>query len=133
MRWGIKCSFVQYFAEPSLANRQRSSSCKIWPLRLGRDHVGRTGSRTGAAHGKRRRIAVASRGCVALVREPRLPLQSAHEPTSAYAAHQWPQQEHAPPHGHVTLFVAWYNFARKNEALKGQTPAIASKLTDHVW
>jgi len=31
------------------------------------------------------------------------------------------------------LFVAWYNFARKNEALKGQTPAMASKLTEHVW
>ncbi len=31
------------------------------------------------------------------------------------------------------LFVAWYNFARKNEALKSQTPAMASKLTDHVW
>jgi transposase-like protein/IS1 family transposase len=32
-----------------------------------------------------------------------------------------------------SLFVAWYNFARKHEALKGQTPAMASKLTDHVW
>ena len=31
------------------------------------------------------------------------------------------------------LFVAWYNFARKHEALKGNTPAMASKLTDHVW
>jgi IS1 family transposase len=31
------------------------------------------------------------------------------------------------------LFVAWYNFARKHESLKGQTPAMASNLTDHVW
>jgi transposase-like protein/IS1 family transposase len=31
------------------------------------------------------------------------------------------------------LFVAWYNLCRKNEALKGKTPAMASKLTDHVW
>jgi hypothetical protein len=31
------------------------------------------------------------------------------------------------------LFVAWYNFARKNEALKGNTPAMAGGLSDHVW
>ena len=31
------------------------------------------------------------------------------------------------------IFVAFYNFCRKNEALKNQTPAMASKLTDHVW
>jgi hypothetical protein len=31
------------------------------------------------------------------------------------------------------LFVAWYNLCRKHEALKGKTPALASKLTDHVW
>ena len=31
------------------------------------------------------------------------------------------------------IFVAYYNFARKNEALKNATPAMASKLTDHVW
>jgi hypothetical protein len=31
------------------------------------------------------------------------------------------------------LFVAWYNLCRKNEALKGQMPAMASKLTDHAW
>jgi hypothetical protein len=31
------------------------------------------------------------------------------------------------------LFVAWYNFARKHEAMKGATPAMASGLSDHVW
>jgi hypothetical protein len=31
------------------------------------------------------------------------------------------------------LFVSWYNFARKYETLKGQTPAMASGQTDHVW
>jgi hypothetical protein len=31
------------------------------------------------------------------------------------------------------LFVVRYNFVRKHEALQGQTPAMASKLTDHVW
>jgi hypothetical protein len=31
------------------------------------------------------------------------------------------------------LFVAWYNFARKHATLKGQTPTMASGLTDHVW
>jgi hypothetical protein len=29
------------------------------------------------------------------------------------------------------LFVAWYNFG--HESPKNQTPAMASKLTDHVW
>jgi hypothetical protein len=31
------------------------------------------------------------------------------------------------------LFVAWYNLCRKNEAIKNQTPAMASGLSDHVW
>jgi hypothetical protein len=31
------------------------------------------------------------------------------------------------------LFVAWYIFGRKHMALKDQTPAMASRLTDHVW
>lgn len=33
----------------------------------------------------------------------------------------------------VSLFVAFYNFCRKHETLKKQTPAMASKLTDHTW
>ena len=31
------------------------------------------------------------------------------------------------------IFAASYNFARKHDAQKGQTPAMASGLTDHVW
>jgi IS1 family transposase/transposase-like protein len=31
------------------------------------------------------------------------------------------------------IFVAWYNFCRKHEALKGQTPAMASSLADSAW
>jgi hypothetical protein len=31
------------------------------------------------------------------------------------------------------LFAAWYNFGRKQEALKVKTPAMASGLSDHVW
>jgi hypothetical protein len=33
----------------------------------------------------------------------------------------------------TALFVAWYNFSRKHETLRGRTPAMASGLTDHVW
>jgi hypothetical protein len=33
----------------------------------------------------------------------------------------------------VNIFVARYNFCRKNEALKKQTPAMSSRLADHVW
>ena len=31
------------------------------------------------------------------------------------------------------IFFAFYNFSRKHEALKGNTPAMASGLTDKVW
>jgi hypothetical protein len=31
------------------------------------------------------------------------------------------------------LFVAWCNFCRKHETLKGQTPAMASNLADKPW
>ena len=33
----------------------------------------------------------------------------------------------------VSLFVAWYNFCRKHETLKQQTPAMSAGLTDRVW
>jgi transposase-like protein/IS1 family transposase len=45
-------------------------------------------------------------------------------------AHSKSRKHHAAMQA---IFVAWYNFARKNEALKGATPAMASGLTDHVW
>lgn len=32
-----------------------------------------------------------------------------------------------------SLFFAWYNWCRRHETLKGQTPAMASGLTDKVW
>jgi hypothetical protein len=31
------------------------------------------------------------------------------------------------------LFVPWYDLYRKHEALNGQTPAMASGLSDHIW
>jgi hypothetical protein len=31
------------------------------------------------------------------------------------------------------IVVACYNFGRKHEAPKNTVPAMASKLTDHVW
>jgi hypothetical protein len=31
------------------------------------------------------------------------------------------------------LYFTSYNFARKHETLKGQTPAMASGLADQVW
>jgi len=34
--------------------------------------------------------------------------------------------------GMQALFVAWYNFGRKNEALNGATPAMASGLMAHA-
>ncbi len=33
----------------------------------------------------------------------------------------------------TSLFVAFYNYCRKHETLKGQTPAMASGLADKVW
>jgi transposase-like protein/IS1 family transposase len=32
-----------------------------------------------------------------------------------------------------SIFVAFYNFCRKHESLKGQTPAMAGGLTDNQW
>jgi len=31
------------------------------------------------------------------------------------------------------LFIAWYNFSRKHEALKGKTPAMASGIAEKPW
>jgi hypothetical protein len=31
------------------------------------------------------------------------------------------------------VFIAWYNFCRKHETLKGATPAMASKLSGWPW
>ncbi|HEX4143199.1 MAG TPA: IS1 family transposase [Pirellulales bacterium] len=33
----------------------------------------------------------------------------------------------------INIFVAWYNFCRRNEALKKQTPAMSSGLTAAIW
>ena len=33
----------------------------------------------------------------------------------------------------IALFTAWYNYCRKHETLKKQTPAMASGLTDKPW
>ena len=33
----------------------------------------------------------------------------------------------------VALFVAYYNFCKKHKSLDGRTPAMAARLTDHVW
>jgi hypothetical protein len=46
-------------------------------------------------------------------------------------AHSKSRAHHAAA---VALFVAWYNFCRRNQALKGkQTPAMASGLAVSVW
>ena len=40
------------------------------------------------------------------------------------------------PKHHIAMqaiFVAWYNFCRKHETLKGRTPAMASGLTAERW
>jgi hypothetical protein len=31
------------------------------------------------------------------------------------------------------IFLAWYDFAGQHSTLKNQTPAMAGKLTEHVW
>jgi hypothetical protein len=37
-------------------------------------------------------------------------------------------------HGHaVSLHFMHYNFCRKHQSLKGQTPAMAAGVADHVW
>lgn len=37
-------------------------------------------------------------------------------------------------HGHaLAVFFFYYNFCRRHESLKGQTPAMSAGLADHVW
>jgi hypothetical protein len=45
-------------------------------------------------------------------------------------AHSKSAEHHAAM---VALFVAFYNFCRKHETLKKQTPAMAAGLADRVW
>jgi hypothetical protein len=33
----------------------------------------------------------------------------------------------------ISLYFLHYNFARPHKTLKGETPAMAAGLTDHVW
>ena len=33
----------------------------------------------------------------------------------------------------LSLHFMFYNFGKPNQALRGQTPAMASGLSDHVW
>lgn len=33
----------------------------------------------------------------------------------------------------TAIFVAWYNYCRKHDTLKGKTPAMAAGLADRVW
>jgi hypothetical protein len=33
----------------------------------------------------------------------------------------------------TSLFAAWYNFCRKNQTLRSQTPAMAAGISDYVW
>jgi hypothetical protein len=33
----------------------------------------------------------------------------------------------------LMLFVAAFNFCRVHKSLDGKTPAMAARLTDHVW
>ena len=33
----------------------------------------------------------------------------------------------------VALFVAVFNFCRVHKSLNGKTPAMAARLTDHIW
>jgi hypothetical protein len=33
----------------------------------------------------------------------------------------------------ITLYIAFYNFCRGHQTLKGGSPAMAAGLADHVW
>lgn len=45
-------------------------------------------------------------------------------------AHSKSAEHHAAM---VAIFVVFYNFCRKHETLKKQTPAMAAGLADRVW
>lgn len=45
-------------------------------------------------------------------------------------AHSKTAEHHAAM---ISLFIAYYNFCRKHETLKGRTPAMAGKLADKAW
>ena len=52
------------------------------------------------------------------------------EHAAVHPAHERTQHDHTAMQA---LFTAWYNFGRNHDALKGNTQAMASGLSDHVW
>jgi hypothetical protein len=69
--------------------------------------------------------------------ERRQVMETRPQPVLHVHSRAWPANAHSKNLRHPTatnaLFVAWYNFSRMHETVKGKTPAIASRLSDHVW